>query len=399
MTLLSVKSAFNLELPVRPPEECKVLIVDDDERIVEAFSAILGQDGYQIHVAGDGQTALQQAHRHRPDVIVLDVNLPDQSGIEVCVQVKSDLDTRFIPVILVTGNNARAQRLEGLQARADDFLGKPVDPVELMARVRSLIRTKQLYDQVEAQRRELERRVEERTRELRMAYDRLQELDRVKSNILAIVSHELRTPLSHAKNALELATRSSISNDQKSELVTTATQAFESLEYRIGDIAVFSDPMDIKRIPASPLDLITSAVRQVRELRRHSDDDIRINVPSGLPPVLVDPSSMLRALVQLIDNAAKFGAGGPVTIVAISESDGVRLTIHDNGPGIAQEARKHLFMPLQPGDTTSTRKQGGLGIGLALVKLILDAHQIEINITSQAEKGTTVSLLMVRADT
>jgi two-component system sensor histidine kinase/response regulator len=390
----SSKNPTVLDLPTRPPEACKILVVDDDERIVDVFSTILAQDGYRILSAPDGTSALEIVRQEHPDVVLMDVILPDLSGIEICRRIRTTPEMGFLPIILVTGMTARSQQVEGLDAGADDFIKKPVNPLELTARVRSLLRTKQLYDEVEAHRRELEQRVAERTQELQSAYERLKELDQVKGNILAIVSHELGTPLLQVKSALKLIPQDGINEQRKDELLRRADEAFAQLEYRIDDIEKFSDPSDLKLAPTSVTDLVTGAVEQVRDLRSRESTPVEIDLPKGLPPVMVDPHVMVRALAHLIDNGVKFGGGKRVHVSAARREDGVRVVVRDEGPGLSDQVREHLFTPLQPGDISSTRQQGGLGIGLALVKVILDAHEVELDIQSAVGKGTTVSLLL-----
>jgi DNA-binding response OmpR family regulator len=277
------------KLPTRSPEECRILVVDDDERIVEVFSVMLKQDGYQGLTATDGRAAMELIRLQQPDIAVLDIMMPGLSGIEVCRLLKDSPETHFLPVILVTGLADRASRLEGLGAGADDFLQKPPDPLELTARVRSLLRTKQLYDEVEAHRRELEQRVAERTAELKAAYDRLQALSRVKDNVLAIVSHELRTPLHQAKIALDLVAQGAASKEDMSALLRDAQERFGLLEYRVRDIEAFSDPTQLRLSPVSISDLVTAAVEQVRSLRQGDVETIQVDVPKGLQPILVSP--------------------------------------------------------------------------------------------------------------
>lgn len=387
-----------MDFVARPSEECKILVVDDDERIVEIFTVILKRDGYQVISAGDGFAGLRLVEEEHPDVAVLDVGLPGIDGIEICKRIKNNPATRFLPVILVTGMSARARRLDGLAAGADDFLEKPPDPVELQVRVRSLMRTKQLYDEVEGSRRALEERVTERTRELRQAYERLQQLSRVKSNVLNIVSHELRTPLHQAKIALDLARQEGMSDQQKITLVQEAMDAILLLEYRVGDIEAFSDPTDLRLAPASARDLVRAAVEQVRSLRKSQDDQIVINVPSGLPPLLVSPVPVTRALAHLILNAVKFGEGQPIEINAVRSDGSILISVTDHGPGMHSEIEPRLFEPLEQGDPSSTRRHGGMGIGLALVKVILDAHQIKFELQSETGAGTTVQLLVPIAE-
>lgn len=385
-------------LPTRPPEDCRILVVDDDERIVEVFSVMLRHDGYQVLTATDGHSAMELLINKSPDVAVLDIMMPGLSGIEICRRIKDSPETHFMPVILVTGLSDRASRLEGLRAGADDFLQKPPDPLELTARVRSLLRTKQLYDEVEAHRRELEERVAERTRELQAAYERLQALSRVKDNVLGIVSHELRTPLHQAKIALDLVAQGAANQDDTTALLTSAQERFSLLEYRIRDIEAFSDPTDLKLSPVSLRDLVTAAVEQVRSLRQGNLDNLQIDLPNGLPPILVSPVAMTRAVAHLIMNAVKFGEGRPVELRGEAVDSAVRLSIRDHGVGIDPEVLPTLFQPLQQGDASATRRHGGLGIGLALVKMIADAHRVQVDLQSTQGSGTTVTLLLPIAE-
>ncbi len=383
------KAMSSIELPIRPPQESKVLVVDDDERIVEVFSAILSRDGYQILSAADGPRALDLVANEHPDVVVLDVMLPGLDGVEVCRRIKMAKETHFVPVILVTGLSARGRRLDGLNAGADDFLDKPVDPLELTARVRSLLRTKQLHDEVEMHRRELERRVEERTLELRKANERLEELSRVKGRVLTIVSHELRTPLHQAKLALGLARQDEIPPAQREEMHQKLDESFDLLMYRLDDIDAFSDPTDLKLVPVSVHSLLAAAVEQARRLSRKNSGQFDLDIPRKLPPVVVDATLMTRAIAHLIHNAVKFGEGKPVHVRAAEVEGGVRVEVRDEGIGISEALKPKLFVPLEQGDDSSTRRYGGMGIGLALVKMVMDAHHITIEFESVVGKGTT----------
>jgi len=392
MVAVSASESQTASFTLQPPSYSKILIVDDDDRIVDALSSILARDGYQILSAMTGNTALELMRQQRPDVSIVDVLLPDVDGIEVCQRIKSDPEYRFQMVILMTGFSARGRRLNGLNAGADDFLNKPIDPVELVARVRSLLRTKQLYDEVEAHRQELEQRVAERTHELRAANSRLEQLNQVKSNVLAIVSHELRTPLAKIKSALWLTMQTDIGLEEKGRVQQMAQAACNLLEYRIADFGVLTDPSQITRSPVSIKDVIASAIEQVRVLQSGVDSPITIDVPRALPPVRIDPHAITRALAHVIDNAVKFGNDQPIVVRALVEGNKVRVDIEDHGIGIAEDLRQHVFSPLKQGDDSATRRHGGLGMGLALVKLIMEAHEAPIEIQSQQGKGTTVTV-------
>jgi putative two-component system response regulator len=128
----------------------RVLVVDDEPAVAEVHRRLLVKEGYTVEVAPDGLVALQAVVQHRPHLVLLDVNMPGMSGIEVCRRIKQDLTTRLTPVVMVTGMAEREQRIEGLEAGADDFLSKPADPHELLARVRSLVRMKRYTDDLDS---------------------------------------------------------------------------------------------------------------------------------------------------------------------------------------------------------------------------------------------------------
>jgi two-component system sensor histidine kinase/response regulator len=375
---------------LKPAGECTVLIVDDDIRILDVFTTILSRHGYRVFSAQNGKPALKQIDEVHPDVIVLDVVLPDIDGIEVCRVVKENPSTWSIPVILITGLDTRSRRLEGLNAGADDFLNKPIDPLELTARVQSSLRTKLLYDEVEASRRDLEKRVAERTQELSRANRRLEELSDVKSNVLTLIHHELGTPLTQLKMAVLLALDEDTNPVERESLIKEIGKGFSILEYRLEEIKQLSDPTDLKCVATSINEVLRAAVEQVMRLAGVDSESILLNLESGLPPVYVDPKRMTRAFAHLIDNARKFGKGSPVSITSYCDQTYVCVVVEDRGVGISEEIKSNLFSPLETGDGSSTRRYGGLGIGLAFAKAIFDAHEIAFSIDSLEGEGTTV---------
>ena len=132
------------------PRRSRVLIADDEERIRSLFHRVLSADGHDVVLAPDGASALAAIHRQRPDVVLLDVAMPLVDGLEVCRQLKADPATRLTPVVLVSGQTDVADRINGIEAGADEYLSKPVHPHELRARVRSLARVKQLIDALDS---------------------------------------------------------------------------------------------------------------------------------------------------------------------------------------------------------------------------------------------------------
>jgi signal transduction histidine kinase len=381
------------EIPLlKPAEDCSVLIVDDDERILDVFTKILSRHGYRVFSTQHGRQALKLIDEIHPDVIVLDVFLPDIDGVEVCRIVKEAPLTWSVPVILITGLKERYRRLEGLNAGADDFLNKPIDPLELTARVRSSLRTKLLYDEVEASRRDLERRVDERTQELSRANRRLEELGKVKSKVLSVVAHELRTPIAQARMAVDLALQEGADQDERQGFIEDIQTAFALLEYRLDEIRHLSDPTDLECAETSINAVVNAAIEQVKQFSEVDEELIHLNLGSSLPVIYVDPKRITRAVAHLVDNAKKFGEGRPISISTCADQTYVCLVIEDQGIGISEEIKPTLFSPLETGDGSSTRRHGGMGLGLAFAKAILDAHEAVITLDSLEGEGTTVTI-------
>ena len=128
----------------------RVLVADDEEAIAELLRRMLVKEGYVVEVVGDGLAALRAVNEFKPHVVLLDVNMPEMSGIDVCRRIKQDVAHRLTPVVIVTGMAQRERRIEGLEAGADEFLSKPVDPQELLTRVRSLVRMKRYTDDLDS---------------------------------------------------------------------------------------------------------------------------------------------------------------------------------------------------------------------------------------------------------
>ena len=159
----------------------RILIVDDQRAIAEMMTGVLQGRGYEVLTAFDGETALRQVHAERPDLVVSDILMPGMDGYELCRRVRADPLTALLPIVLVTSLDPQAERINGLEAGADDFLSKPVNWDELFARVKSLLRVKRLQDEVTSWNMELEGRVRDQVAEL----ERLSRLKRFFSRQVA----------------------------------------------------------------------------------------------------------------------------------------------------------------------------------------------------------------------
>lgn len=264
----------------------------------------------------------------------------------------------------------------------------------------------QLRSALQAANRNLEQRVKDRTADLNEALNRLSELSQMKANFIANISHELRTPLTHVKGYLELLITESlgnISNEQRHAL-QVSQRATTKLESLIGDLIMFSlasrgemsmklDMVDIRR-------LVSLAAKSALNKAEERGVKVLVSAPDHLPVVQADPEKIGWVVNQLLDNGIKFTpSGGSVTINLKEDGNNlVLVSVADTGIGIPPARLKEIFEPFHQLDGSSTRHYGGIGLGLALVRQIVEAHGSLLDAQSVEGKGSAFKfpLLAVR---
>jgi signal transduction histidine kinase len=255
-----------------------------------------------------------------------------------------------------------------------------------------------LYSALQEANRNLEQRVADRTNELEQALARLTELNQIKANLVSNVSHELRTPMAHIKGYVELLLDSQLGpldGEQKSAL-QVVQRATERLERLLDDLIEFSTSsragVGLRLEGFKIEDLLEKVRKSSNNKAAKAEIDLNLDVGEPLPMVRGDPERLGWVLNQLVDNGIKFTPeGGSVTLKAVLDADQVIVSVRDTGIGIPDARRDEIFLPFHQLDGSSRRVYPGTGLGLALVKLILDAHGAEINVISDEGKGSTFS--------
>lgn len=254
----------------------------------------------------------------------------------------------------------------------------------------------QLRSALQASNRNLEQRVKERTAELNEALQRLSELSQMKANFVANISHELRTPLTHIKGYLELMiteSLGSISEEQRHGL-QVSQRAASRLESMIDDLIMFSlatrgemsmklDQVDIRR-------LLALAVKSAMSKAEERSVQVTLSAADNISPVQADPEKIGWVLSQLLDNAIKFTPSGGSVVVAIKQEGNnlVQISVTDTGIGIPTDRLTEIFEPFHQLDGSSTRHYGGTGLGLSLVRQIVEAHGSLLDVQSVEGKGS-----------
>lgn len=367
---------------------------------------VLRPEGYRLVEVGDGLAVLNCVAAQAVDLVLLDARLPRIDGYEVCRRLKSDPATAALPIIMVMTAGGLEEERRGVEAGADDLLIRPFNAVELLARVRSLLRLKRLYDELEAGKRELEIQVVERTAQLRQALSRLQELDRLRSQFVSSVSHELRTPLMYVKGWLDLLAEGALGalTREQQEAVERAQEGARQLTRLIehvldfGQLRVASFQFESVRLP----EVVANVVKALSPAAAEYQIALEVSVPADLPPVRADPRYLAQALGELVDNAIKFSPPqGHVRIAAHPDPqarDKVVVAVSDQGPGIPPTALQEMFHPFVQLDAAAQQGQGGMGLGLALASLVLAGHGSEIEVDSRLGAGSTFRFRLAIAE-
>jgi signal transduction histidine kinase len=370
-----------------------VLVVDDEPFNLDVIQHFLQAEGLRVALADDGETALQAVRAQPPDLILLDVMMPGLDGFEVCRRLKEEPATAFIPVVILTALKGDQERVRGAQAGADEFLSKPFDHVELVTRVKALVRSKRYHDQILAHNAMLEQRVAERTTELKYALEELRRLDRLKNEFIANVSHELRTPMLHVKGYLDLVADGAMGQltSKQVEGLALVQDAITRLNYIVDDIVDFSS-LNAEPLAFEPLylsDICRNVLLGFSAAAARRNVSLTLSIAPDVPRVLGDRVAITRALRHLVDNAIKFGPRyEAVQIVVARSGERVQVAVRDHGPGLAPEELAHIFNVFYQVDGSMTRQAGGLGVGLALVRKLVQAHGSDIKVKSEQGRGS-----------
>lgn len=255
----------------------------------------------------------------------------------------------------------------------------------------------QLRNALQAANRSLEERVQQRTAELQEALARLSELNQLKANFISNISHELRTPLTHVKGYVELLASESLGPlaEEQKHALKVSQQSTARLESLIDDLIMFSlasrGELSLKQEPLDLERLANLTVKSVEQKGRDRGVSVHAVVDKNVPPVQADSQKIAWALGQLLDNAIKFTPSEGRVVLSIHHESGnlVMVSVTDTGIGIPSNRLAEIFEPFHQLDSSSTRKYGGTGIGLSLVRQIVEAHGSMLEVMSVEGKGTT----------
>ncbi len=394
-----------------------VLIAEDETSLAEAIATTVSLEGWETIIASDGAEALSLARELRPDLVLLDVMLPEMSGIEVCATLKTSPETDQIPVILVTAKSGREDRALGMAAGASAYVAKPFSPVQLVDLVKEALAQDQTdahpqrpgldtlsHDQLTAYARDLNalmRRERDQREALESAHERLSEMDRLKAEFVSNITHELLSPFASLGVILELLQQhSQACSPDFRETLDDLVAGIAGLHQRIKGVVKFAELATKRREPSfgsyHMRDVVPWAAQPVAVIAKGREVDFRVLVPSRLPEIQIDAELVGEAVFQMAHNAVKFNhPGGRAVLRAFESGDAVVIEVSDTGIGLTPERLEVLGRSFEQGAEALRRGQEGLGIGWTFVRYVAEVHGGWTEVKSPGDgEGSTFSLAL-----
>jgi signal transduction histidine kinase len=359
----------------------KILVVDDTEDNLDLLEFALKRKPVEMLRATSGKECLQLALQHHPDVILLDIQMPEMDGFETLKRLRAAKKTADIPVIFLTAQRKDALSIEqGLALGAEEYLTKPIDIDELIVRTRSLVRLKKM----EA------------------------ELERTKADFMAMLIHDMRSPIGGISSILELLEEPVLKGEQildvHRELLVSAEEATKRLLHLINDMLDLSKfeagKMNLTREALLVSDIAARIMKQTQLQFKQKGVTVTLAAEEHLPLVFADMHKISQVFANILNNALKFTpADGTVHIAVrmVKEDNGgpapaisVQTSISNNGPGIYPHELPTIFERYKQGLASEVIQAKGTGLGLAICKLIVEAHGGTIGAESEPGKLTTI---------
>ena len=414
------------------PTKADILVVDDMPDNLRLLSSLLREQGYKVRKVTGGEFALKAVKLAPPDLILLDILMPDINGYEVCQRLKESEQTRDIPVIFLSALDGAIDKVKAFAVGGTDYVAKPFQSAEVLARVEHQLKIRKLQKQLTEQNiqlqeeiertyrseialknlnQELESRVEARTNNLKQANIRLQKLESelesalakekifsdLKSQIIATISHEYRTPLTTILSSTELLKAYRHKWDESKQI-----KHFERIQSTVAQMVVMLDDAlllhkaEFEELEFNPVTInlasffgkvtkefgVQEAVGKYNFTFTTSERNITLNA---------DVELARKILVNLLSNATKYSEkGGEVSVRLFREGDRVIFQVRDEGIGIPSEDRDRLFESFSRGSNVGMIR--GMGLGLAIAKKCVDLHSGDMTVESEEGKGTTITV-------
>ena len=347
----------------------RILLADDNADMRDYVSKVLTKE-WSVTAVADGQQAFDRAVADVPDLVLADIMMPGLDGFELLRRLRSHSATRTVPVILLSARAGTEASVEGLEAGADDYLVKPFSARELVARVATHLRLKQCRD--------------------------VEIASRVKDEFLAILGHELRNPIAPILTALELMRmRGDDRLKREREVIERQVKHLTRLVDDLVDLSrIMRGKLKLRRTRVDLARVMTKAIELATPLLNAREHQLGVTFPPDKAIVFADETRLAQVIGNLLSNAAKYTEpGGNLSLTASIDRQHVVIRVRDSGVGIPGGLLPFVFEPFVQEKTSAQHSGGGLGIGLAIVKRLVELHRGTVDVASDGRgQGSEFSI-------
>lgn len=348
-----------------------ILVIDDEPDNFDVIETLLDSEAYQLSYVSSGQQAFNLLHTFQPDIILLDVMMPNMNGLEFCKRFKSNPEWQYIPVIMVTALTAKDDLAQCLAAGADDFISKPINGVEFRARVRSMLR-------------------------IRHQHEMLQKMLQLRADLSDMVVHDLRNPLTTIVLATEILRLPNLPSQHQQKKLDQIAKSSQQLQCLIDSLLLLAkmeaDRMVLQLVDVDLNTLCAAAVADMEAIAAQKSLELVADLPVPGVSVSVDPVVFRRILDNLLANAIKFSPSKSKVVLKADYREGGQATIQvaDSGPGITEEMKQRVFEKFETGTFMKDIPQ--VGLGLAFCKMAVQAHGGHIQVEQNHPQGAIFTI-------
>ena len=390
------------------PDQPTILYIEDNADNQRLVRRIMEARGYTVQLAKDGPDGLAMARESKPALVLVDINIPGLDGYETTTRLRGMEHLHGTPIVAVTADSRVGARERSLVAGCDGYITKPIDPRSLPEQLNEFIAGKReaLPREDEAPllreyNHKLVERLERQVRDLTAANAELQELDQLKSQFLATLSHELRTPLTSILGYLDLFERGTLGplSEIQGHAIDVIGRNAHTLTRQLNNL-LYLQEVRSSQIKHGPVTVYDMVLRLLAELQPKAQE-AGVNLEMSLQPTMIfsgDAMALEQAFRNLVDNAIKFTPrGGYIRFTLVDDPSRIIVRVEDSGIGIPAEAQEKIFVPFYQVDSSLARPYAGAGLGLAIVRHVVDAHGGQVTVRSAPGSGSTFTIVLPRS--